>query len=108
MSRLSANTKQQRINRHTDQRGMILVVALMVTLILALLGTAFLTTSGTEHQIAKNDQEIVQALYVAEGGLQTALNQMNLTLVPSTPGTIGPGQYTVTVLCAGCGRPPCG
>ncbi len=97
MSRLSANTKQQRINRHTDQRGMILVVALMVTLILALLGTAFLTTSGTEHQIAKNDQEIVQALYVAEGGLQTALNQMNLTLVPSTPGTIGPGQYTVTV-----------
>ncbi len=97
MSRLSANTKKPRINRHTDQRGIILVVALMVTLILALLGTAFLTTSGTEHQIAKNDQEIVQALYVAEGGLQTALNQMNLTLVPSTPGTIGPGQYTVTV-----------
>ncbi len=84
----------------TDQRGMVLVVTLMVVLILAVLGAAFLTTSGTEHQIAKNDQEIVQALYVAEGGLQTALNQKNLGLAVSTPGTIGTpiiGEYTVTV-----------
>ncbi len=102
MSRLSTTTKKQRINRHTDQRGIILVVALMVTLILALLGSAFLTTSGTEHQIAKNDQEIVQALYVAEGGLQTALNQMNQALaLPPCPTTIiGNGGFIAGQFCA--------
>ncbi len=84
---------------------MILVVTLMVVLILALLGSAILTTSGTEQQIAKNDQEIVQALYVAEGGLQTVLNQKNRTIVPSTSGTIGPGEYTVEVKNA---SPPAG
>ncbi len=110
MSRLSGNTKKQRINRLTDQRGMILVVTLMIVLILALLGSAFLTTSGTEHQIAKNDQEIVQALYVAEGGLQTAINQCKAGCVPSATGFLPPeephvGEYTVTVSDA---SPPAG
>ncbi len=111
MSRLSANTKKQRINRinrHTDQRGIILVVTLMIVLILALLGSAFLTTSGTEHQIAKNDQEIVQALYVAEAGLQTALNWKNqkpeqdLTPLtcPTTITIIGNGGFIAGDSCA--------
>ncbi len=106
MSRLSANTKKQRVNRHPDQRGIILVVTLMVVLILALLGLAFLTISGTEHQIAKNDQEIAQALYVAEGGLQTAINQLNRGLLPPAAiDGIGPGEFTVTVTDA---SPPAG
>ncbi len=108
MGRLSgvATTGKGRLG--TDQRGIILVVTLMVVLILALLGTAFLTISGTEHQIAKNDQEITQALHVAEGGLQTAINQLNqgLLLAPATvTGVLTPGEYTATVASA---PPPAG
>ncbi len=109
MSRLNADTTKQRRIFHPDQRGMILIVTVMIVLILALLGSAILTISGTEHQIAKNDQEIVQALYVAEGGLQTAINQLNqgLLVPPATVtdsiGTIG--EFTATVTNA---PPPTG
>ncbi len=109
MSRLNADTRKQRRILHPDQRGMILIVTLMVVLILALLGTAFLTTSGTEQQIGKNDQEITQALYVAEGGLQTAVNQLNqgLLVPPATvTGSFGDiGEFTATVTNA---PPPTG
>ncbi len=88
-------TRRGRLRR--DQHGMILVVTLLLVTLLGMLGSAFLMTSGTEHQIAKNDQELIQALYVAEGGLQTVLNSLNLGLTPPTTGTIGPGDFTVTV-----------
>ncbi len=96
-------TRRGRMRR--DQHGMILVVTLLLVTLLGMLGSAFLTTSGTEHQIAKNDQELIQALYVAEGGVQTTLNSLNLGLTPSTKGTIGPGDFTVTVTDA---PPPLG
>ena len=95
----------RRVLPRTDQRGMILVVTLMIVLMLALLGSAILTTSGTEHQIAKNDQEVTQAFYVAEAGLQTALNQLNRGLAPPATGAVGPGEFTVTVASA---SPPLG
>ncbi len=97
MMKLIRTVATRRGRLRTDQHGMILVVTLLVVTMLGMLGSAFLTTSGTEHQIAKNDQELIQALYVAEGGLQAALNSLNLGLAPSTTGTIGPGQFTVTV-----------
>ncbi len=97
MMKLIRTVATRRGRLRTDQHGMILVVTLLVVTMLGMLGSAFLTTSGTEHQIAKNDQELIQALYVAEGGLQAALNSLNLGLAPSTTGTIGPGQFAATV-----------
>ncbi len=97
MMKLIRTVATRRGRLRTDQHGMILVVTLLMVTMLGMLGSAFLTTSGTEHQIAKNDQELIQALYVAEGGLQAALNSLNLGLTPPTTGTIGPGQFTVTV-----------
>ncbi len=105
MSKWVGTMRGRRVVPGKDQRGMILVVTLMMVLMLALLTSAFLMTSGTEHQIAKNDQELIQALFVAEGGLQAVLNSLNLGLTPPTTGTIGPGQFTATVTNA---PPPTG
>jgi hypothetical protein len=90
--------KKQGILPGTDQRGIILLVVLMVMIVLGLLGSALLTMSFTEDQISRNDQEVVQALYVAEAGVQSTLNQLNLNPAAASPqtGTIGPGQFSAT------------
>ena len=51
-------------------RGSALVVAMLVTAILALLGISFLVLAETERRIAENEQRAAQALYVAEAGLR--------------------------------------
>jgi hypothetical protein len=98
MGKLIGLVKTQRILPGTDQRGIILVVVLMVMIVLSLLGSALLTMSFTEDQISRNDQDVVQALYVAEGGVQSTLNQLNLDPAAASPqtGTIGTGQFSAT------------
>lgn len=81
----------------SDRRGIVLVVAIMVVMLVALLGSALLTVSSTEHQIARNDQQVTQALYLAEAGVQTAMNDLNLGNPPTASGTLGPGEFTATV-----------
>ncbi|HXV77436.1 MAG TPA: PilX N-terminal domain-containing pilus assembly protein [Candidatus Polarisedimenticolaceae bacterium] len=51
------------------ERGSALVLALLVTVILALLGISFLLLAETENRIAQNEKRAAQALYVAEAGL---------------------------------------
>jgi hypothetical protein len=98
MGKLIGLVKKQRILPGTDQRGIILLVVLMVMIVLSLLGSALLTMSFTEDQISRNDQEVAQALYVAEAGVQSTLNQLNLNPAAASPqtGTIGPGQFSAT------------
>ena len=83
-----------------DQRGMVLVIALLVMVALATAGGAILALSLTESTIAKNDVEGTQALYVAEAGIQKALNAMNqcpAAAVPAT-GSVATGTFTITVI----------
>jgi hypothetical protein len=98
MRKLIGLVMKQRILPGTDQRGIILVVVLLVIIVLGLLGSAFLTMSSTEDQISRNDQDVVQALYVAEAGVQSTLNQLNLDPAAASPqtGTIGTGQFSAT------------
>jgi hypothetical protein len=51
------------------ERGAALVIALVVMAGLLLLGTAFLSISSTESEIARNAREATQAFYIAEAGL---------------------------------------
>ncbi len=53
-----------------DERGIALVVALLVSALLLLLGGHFMTASMTEKTIAANDVNVARAFYLAEAGIQ--------------------------------------
>jgi hypothetical protein len=52
------------------ERGFALVVALLVTVILALLGSSLILMAKTENRISENERLDVQALYAAEAGIR--------------------------------------
>lgn len=60
-----------------SEKGAALVIALLIMGVLLLLGTAFLTISSTETQIAFNQRDSVQALYNAEAGIERAKSYLD-------------------------------
>ncbi len=66
-------------------RGMVLVLALLVMLVLSALGSAFLLLSGNETLISRNSQVVTQAFFAAEAGIDTALTNLpNTAAIPQT------------------------
>jgi len=59
------------------ERGSALLISLMVMVILTLLGIAYILMAETENQIAVNQRNAGQVLYVAEGGARAAVNWFN-------------------------------
>src|SRR3972149_1007142 len=55
-----------------DERGIALVIALLVSALLRLLGGHFMTASMTEKTIASNEVNVARAFYLAEAGVQHA------------------------------------
>ncbi|MGH7371644.1 MAG: PilX N-terminal domain-containing pilus assembly protein [Candidatus Methylomirabilales bacterium] len=55
-----------------DERGIALVVALLVSALLLLLGGHFMTASMTEKTISSNEVNTARAFYLAEAGVQHA------------------------------------
>ncbi len=53
-------------------KGIVLIVVILIMTILAMVGLAFLSISGTESQIAFHDREATRTLYVAEMGVERA------------------------------------
>jgi hypothetical protein len=53
-----------------NQRGSILVIALLALVVFSVLGLAFMTISKTESDISYNDRDSGKALYIAEAGLE--------------------------------------
>jgi len=70
--------------RTTAERGAALVIALLLMGLLLLLGTAFMTISSTETQIAFNEQKAVQAFYLAEAGFHKTISDLNAGAVCSS------------------------
>ncbi len=67
-------------------RGMVLILALLVMLVLSALGGAFLFLSGNETLISRNSQVVTQAFFAAEAGIDTALTSLpNTAAIPQTP-----------------------
>lgn len=62
----------------SGRRGAALVIVMLVMAVLLLAGTAFLTISSTESQIALNGRASAQAFLLAESGLQGAIALLNL------------------------------
>ncbi len=73
------------------QRGMALVFALVVLLILTILGLSSLRTSSLEQLMSGNAQEQTRAFESADSGLSRALNAM-LT----NTGSVDPSTYANT------------
>ncbi|HBH02086.1 MAG TPA: hypothetical protein DDZ42_09235 [Candidatus Rokubacteria bacterium] len=74
-----------------DERGVALVLALLVLLTLSGLVLAFLSASALEPQISRNLQEGVRARYVAESGLEVAFNAL-----------VGANDWSVLLAGASC------
>ena len=55
-----------------EERGVVLMVALLVMVLLSVLGLSFLGMSATEHTIASNEVSFAQSFYLAEGGFALA------------------------------------
>ena len=71
-----------------EDRGVAIIVSLLVLVVLSLLGSVFLLVSRTESNIAANSRVATQAFYAAEAGIETALNQL--------PGTGAIAQTSLT------------
>jgi len=84
--------------RYRNQRGSVIMIALLVMIVLSLLGVALLTLSGTEDNIAYNALWSEGAFAAADAGVQTGLNQLSPNSATSTVAipvtTIGTGTYT--------------
>ena len=63
-----------------EQRGVVLVVALLVLTVLSVLGLAFLTTARTEDTIASNYRNHTAAFYAAEAGVESGVSTLKATL----------------------------
>ena len=74
------------IQHVNEERGMILVIAVLVMAVLLILGLALLSTSRNEDAIAANYRYQTQAFYAAEAGIESALLDLNdLLAATETP-----------------------
>ena len=65
------------ISKKRNEEGSALIIAVLVTVILALLGLSYLMMAQTESTIAENERNAATALYVAEAGARLAINWLN-------------------------------
>lgn len=68
-----------------DERGIVLIISLLVLMVLSILGSVFLLLSGSEVTISRNSQVVTQAFYAAEAGIETALNNLPGTAAIAPP-----------------------
>ncbi|MBW8056398.1 MAG: hypothetical protein FVQ86_00030 [candidate division NC10 bacterium] len=83
------------------EKGIVLVITLLVMTLLFIIGTAFLSISSTETLIAINERKRVQAFQLAEAGAERAIAELDIN--GAYPGSGGPqnlglGTYETTVI----------
>ena len=98
--------------RMADQKGMAVVIALLILALLSLLGITLMGLSLTESQIGSNEANLKSAFFAAEAGIQEALYRMRLdpasysyegnpalcaTTDPVVVGFVQAGTLTLTV-----------
>jgi hypothetical protein len=59
-----------------DEKGIAMVVALVILLVLTLIGFSSISTTTFESNIAGNERSATDAFYAAEGCLQMGVNQL--------------------------------
>lgn len=87
-----------------EEAGIALVITLLVMTILLVMGTAFLSISSTETLIAINERNRVQALHLAEAGVERSIAELNVSSAyggTTGPQSLGFGTYETTVTNGG-------
>ncbi len=79
--------EREAIRPVNPQRGIVLPISLLVLAILSLLGLAFLGMALTEGNVATNWRHQTQALYAAEGGLESGLVDLRAVLATTSAPT---------------------
>jgi len=81
------------------ERGMVLVMALVILLILTILGVTAMSTSGLQEKMAGNAQEQTQAFQAAESGLNKVATATGaLDLATATTNSFSFGNTTANVV----------
>jgi Tfp pilus assembly protein PilX len=71
-------------NRVRDAKGVALILALLVLLILSTLGAGLIFVTQTEIWSSSNYRSMLEARYAAEAGAQRAVNWLSYTYTPPT------------------------
>ena len=83
-------------------KGAVFVLVVFVVLVLVLLGTALVSQSISESRLAKKYSESIQAFWLAEAGINRALDELRLNYYQSGTGlwttTLDTGEYSVDVV----------
>lgn len=74
-----------------DEKGIAMVVALLILLVLTLIGFSSINTSIFESSISGNERVSTDAFYAAEAGLHVGFNQLPNTAAFSQ--TLGDASY---------------
>lgn len=75
-----------------DERGIALIVALIILLVLTLIGISAISTTTFETNIAGNERIGTDAFYASEGGVQVGLNKLP-DYTPISRTKIGENSY---------------
>lgn len=78
------------------EKGMALVVALLLVIVLAILGSTAMLATSTDLQISSNYRMSEQALYAAESGAEYGLNRLRaaLAVLGGSTGSVVPPTLT--------------
>jgi Tfp pilus assembly protein PilX len=71
-----------------DQKGVVLIVALIMLLVLTLIGISSISSTFYETKISGNDRSGANAFYAAEGGVDVGINRLP-DISSYGPSTIG-------------------
>jgi len=81
------------ISYSKNNKGFILIACYMVIAVLVILAIGFATRSIGEQRVAMKERDSVQALWLAEAGLDRAISDLS---VASLSATLNSGSYTTT------------
>ena len=91
-----------------DEKGFVLVLAIIIMAAMTAIGLAVVTTSTTDVMIARNEMESKKAFYLAQSGLEEAIGRMNVLSANARFVGEDSGQkaYRKTGVCVGtCANP---
>lgn len=86
-----------------NNRGVALILSFILIVVLTVLSAVSLSRSISESRIARRYSESTQALWLAEAGINRALNELrsNYTITSIGPTQMGVGRYEVDVNVTG-------
>src|SRR5690554_4732512 len=89
-----------------NEKGGVLVLTLMTTIVLSVLGLAMLPLTVMEYKSSHHFSDFEKAYYIAEAGIEEAIAELNHNWDYSgTPSkNLGDGQYDITVNGTGNSR----